>query len=292
MDVGCGGGKWLIQKAKEGWGNLYGCDPFLEQDRQYGQRVMIRNCSIHEMEGDETFDIIYMSDSFEHMTDPLEVLKSVWRLLKPDGILYMSIPTYPNIAFEKFGPHWYQLDAPRHIFLHSKKSLEWLAKASGMVVSNMVYNSNNSQFVRSYFYQHGISFFKQKEWIAQYFSKKDFEKLDKEAVVWNEKEYGDHMEVYWQKNPTVLSEGKGTKLIFQRFSGIEEKRLFPYPPIYRESDTDYICFTDNTNVYSSSWKIQMVDSLKMEDLEPYLKQYDNRWELYPEQIQMLSLIHI
>ena len=93
LDVGCGGGKWLIQKAKEGWGNLYGCDPFLEQDRQYGQRVMIRNCSIHEMEGDETFDIIHMSDSFEHMTDPLEVLKSVWRLLKPDGILYMSIPT-------------------------------------------------------------------------------------------------------------------------------------------------------------------------------------------------------
>lgn len=286
LDVGCGGGGWLIQKAMEGWGNLYGCDPFLEQDRHYGQRITIRSCSIHEMEGDGTFDIIHMSDSFEHMTDPLEVLKSVRRLLKQDGILYMSIPTYPNIAFEKFGSHWYQLDAPRHIFLHSKKSIEWLAKASGMAVSNIVYNSNSSQFVRSYFYQHGISFFEQKERIGQYFSKKDLEKFEKEAMIWNEKEYGDHMEVYWQKDPAALTTGEGKKVIFQKFSGVENRRLFPYPPIYREPDTDYICFTDNAAVYSSAWKIQMVENLKQADLEPYLKQYDNRWEFDSEQIQM------
>lgn len=201
LDVGCGGGAWLLQQAMEGWGNLYGCDPFLEQDRHYGQRVSIRSCSIHEMDGDQTFDMIRMSDSFEHMTDPLEVLKSVRRLLKPDGILYMSIPTYPNIAFEKFETHWYQLDAPRHIFLHSKKSLAWLAQVSGMMISNIRYDSNDSQFIRSYFYQHGIPFFEQNQLVSQYFSEKDIERLKNEAVIWNKKEYGDHMDVYWQKAP-------------------------------------------------------------------------------------------
>ncbi len=285
LDVGCGGGAWLLQKAMEGWGNLYGCDPFLEKDRHFGQRVTIRNCSIHEMEGDATFDIIHMSDSFEHMTDPLEVLKSVRRLLKSDGYLYMSIPTYPNIAFEQFGTHWYQLDAPRHIFLHSKKSLEWLAKASGMMVSNIHYNSNTSQFIRSYFYQHGVSFFEQEKLVSQYFREKEYKRLEKEANIWNEKEYGDHMEVYWQKNNAVSIE-TGTNVIFQKFSGTENKRLFPYPPLYREPNTDYICFTDNANVYSSDWKIEMVDSLEEADFESYLEQYENRWELEPEQIQM------
>lgn len=286
LDMGCGKGNFLLQKAKEGWGNLYGCDPFLDHDYHYGQRVTIRSCSIHEMDGDGTFDIIYMSDSFEHMTDPLEVLKSVRRLLRSDGILYMSIPTYPNIAFEKFGPHWYQLDAPRHIFLHSKKSLEWLAKASGMMISNIQYNSNSSQFIRSYFYQHGIFFYQQEELMVQYFSKKEVENLKKEAAIWNEKEYGDHMEVYWERNSVDVTIGEGTKVIFQQFSGIETKRLFPYPPIYREPDTDYICFTDNPKVYSSEWKIELVDRLEDIDIEFYLKSYSKRWELGPEQIQM------
>ena len=52
LDVGCGSGYWLVQKAREGWENLYGCDPFLDHDRHYGDRVRIRSCSIHEMEGD------------------------------------------------------------------------------------------------------------------------------------------------------------------------------------------------------------------------------------------------
>lgn len=90
--------------------------------------MTIQSCSIHEMEGEGTFDLIRMSDSFEHMTDPLEVLKSARRLLKEDGVLDMTIPTYPNIAFEQFGPYWYQIDAPRHIFLHSKESLAYLAE--------------------------------------------------------------------------------------------------------------------------------------------------------------------
>lgn len=200
LDVGCGSGWWLLNKAVEGCGNLYGCDPFLEKGRTYGDRVTIYNCSIHEMEGDGSFDEIYMQDSFEHMTDPLAVLKSARRLLTPEGILTMKIPTYPNIAFERYGTHWYQLDAPRHIFLHSKESLAWLSKESGMEIVKYQYDSNNGQFVKSFLYQQGISFHKQAGFIGQYFSQQDLEKLEEESRAWNQKEFGDHMEVLWMKN--------------------------------------------------------------------------------------------
>ena len=199
LDVGCGNGQWLLDRAKGGWGNLYGCDPFIERDCNYGSRVTIRNCSIHEMEGDGTFDLILMSDSFEHMTDPLETLQSAKRLLKKEGHLLMLIPTYPNIAFEMFGTHWYQLDAPRHIFLHSKQSLQWLSYAGGLTISKMKYDSNGLQFIRSWFYENGIPFLEQDKLMGEYFGRADIEKLEEEASVWNEKEMGDHMEVWWTK---------------------------------------------------------------------------------------------
>jgi len=285
LDVGCGGGAWLVEKAMEGWENLYGCDPFLEKSRRYGQRVTIYNCSIHEIEGDGTFDIIHMNNSFEHMADPLEVLKSVRRLLKQDGILYMDIPTYPNIAFERFGAHWYQLDAPRHIFLHSKESIEWLGKASGMTAFKFRYNSNDSQFVRSFFYQHGVPFFEQKKLLGVYFSKEDFERLKREAGIFNEREYGDHMEVYWKKS-VIPAVGEGKKVIYQKFSDQKNGYSFPYPPVYREQDTEYICFTTDESVHSSAWTVQLVEGLEQADLEPYLNKYDFKWELQPEQIQI------
>lgn len=286
LDVGCGAGAWLVKKAFDGWGNLYGCDPFLEHDRHYGSRVSIRNCSIHEVEGDGTFDVIRMSDSFEHMTDPLEVLKSARRLLKPGGTLYMTIPTYPNVAFEHFGPHWYQLDAPRHIFLHSRQSLEWLSKESGLAISGVRYNSNNNQIIRSYFYQHGISYFEQTpELVRTCFNNEDINSLQAQSESWNEEERGDHMKVYWQKNE-AFAKGNTNKVIYQRFSPKDRGLHFPYPPVYRQPDTDYICFTDNATVTSNYWDVRVVENLEEADLEVYLKAYAVRWELGAEQIQM------
>lgn len=285
LDVGCGSGAWLVQKAMEGWGNLYGCDPFLEEARTYGDRVHIFSCSIHEMEGEGTFDIIRMSDSFEHVSDPLEVLKSARRLLKEEGVLYMTIPTYPNIAFERYGPHWYQLDAPRHLFLHSKESLEWLAKNSGMFVFDRKYNSNAAQFIRSYFYQHEIPYYEQEKLLGQYFSGEEFQQLERESAAYNEKEYGDHMEVYLRKT-ALPTEKKGRKVIFQRFDRGKSRYSYPYPPVYREPHTDYICFTQDAEVHSAHWKIQRVEDLKQASLTPYLEGYEIRLELKQEQIQM------
>lgn len=199
LDVGCGGGYWLLTKAVEGCGNLYGCDPFLEKGRIYGDRVTIMNCSIHEIEGDGSFDEIHMGDSFGNMPDPLAALQSVHRLLKPGGTLSMSTPIYPNIAFERYGTYWYQLDAPRNLFLHSKASLAVLSGQSGLKIMEIRYNSNNGQFVKSYLYQQGISYRNLSRFTAEYFSAKDLEKLEAEAGEWNEKGYGDHVEIRWEK---------------------------------------------------------------------------------------------
>ncbi len=200
LDVGCGTGVWLVSLADAGYGNLFGCDPFIERDIHYGDRVHIRKCTIHEMEGEGTFDRIRMGDSFEHMTDPEEALKSAAKLLKDDGVIEMAIPTYPNVAFELFGPHWYQLDAPRHIFLHSRKSLEYLADKAGLEVAAYQYNSNFGQMVRSFFYEHGVPFNDiTAELVNRFFDQKNIDEFEAKAKECNETGYGDHMNVVFRK---------------------------------------------------------------------------------------------
>lgn len=195
LDVGCGAGTWLCMLAKAGHVNLCGCDPFIEKDLEYENGVKIYKKTIHEMEGE--FDVIFLKDSFEHVTDPHEVMESIKRLLAPGGTARIRLPVFPNVAFDVFKEHWYQIDAPRHICLHSKKSLAYLAEGHGLKIVGKEYDSNNSQFIRSFLYMNGIPWEEQtEETFSQYFTIDDLKKLDEQADTVNEKEYGDHAMFY------------------------------------------------------------------------------------------------
>lgn len=195
LDVGCGSGAYLCKLAAAGAGELYGCDPFIEKDIFYENGVKIYKKTIHEMQGE--FDYIFMMDSFEHMTDPHEVMDSLGRLLAPKGVVRIEIPVFPNIAFDMFGVNWYQLDAPRHIFLHGKKSMEYLAEKHNFVIVNSEWNSNNSQIVRSFLYSKDVCFNDQtQEALVKYFSQADLDSITKQCDMANQNEYGDHAVFY------------------------------------------------------------------------------------------------
>lgn len=194
LDVGCGAGLQLCAMAANGITAPTGCDPFIEKDIEYENGVKIFKKSIHEMDGE--FDIIMLSDSFEHMSDPHEVFESLKRLLAPKGAVRMTLPVYPNFAFDIYRENWYQLDAPRHIILHSPRSLELLAKQHGLKLANFICDSNNSAILRSYLYKKGITFYKQKpEEIGKYFTKSELVDIERKTADANKKAHGDHATV-------------------------------------------------------------------------------------------------
>lgn len=196
LDVGCGSGAFLCGLAKLGFCDLTGCDPFIEKDIAYRNGVRVYKRTIHEMEGQ--YDWIYFNDSFEHVTDPHEVMASIKRLLSPKGVARIRLPVYPNIAYDMFGANWYQLDAPRHIFLHSMASLAYLAKECDLMIAKREYDSNLAQIVRSFLYSRDIPFFEQnEEVIKQYFSSEDIREIEKSCEIANQKEYGDHATFYF-----------------------------------------------------------------------------------------------
>jgi hypothetical protein len=52
--------------------------------------------------------------------------------------------------------HWAAWDAPRHLYLHTVKSLHLAASAAGFEVAEVTYDSTKSQFVGSELYLRGI----------------------------------------------------------------------------------------------------------------------------------------
>ncbi len=193
LDVGCGTGGYLLEMAEEGYGNLYGCDPYIEGDIRYGDRIFIKKGTIDKMEG--VFDRIRFGDCFEHIENPLETLRCVKRKLKPEGVCQMTMPVFPNAAFDTFGINWYQLDAPRHICLYSEEGMKYLCDKCGLMVERVEYNSNLYQFIVSYCYELGISlkeFEIERNYILGQLGEEmvEYFKMASERV--NKKKYGDH----------------------------------------------------------------------------------------------------
>jgi SAM-dependent methyltransferase len=144
LDVGCGSGAALLFLNELGFGNLCGVDPFIPKDIEYSSGVRILKKSIHDLR--QTFDIVTFQHSFEHMPDPQEILRSVHRVLADDGLCVIRIPVSDSYAWEHYGVDWVQLDAPRHLFIHSVDSMKALADQTGLEVVKVVWDSDEFQF--------------------------------------------------------------------------------------------------------------------------------------------------
>src|SRR5262249_53998185 len=79
----------------------------------------------------DTFDVITMWQSLEHVHAPLDVLREAHRLLAPAGKLIVAVPNIDSLAFRWFGQAWYGLDLPRHLIHFSPWTLRLMLHRAG-----------------------------------------------------------------------------------------------------------------------------------------------------------------
>ncbi len=154
LDIGCGAGKLLHELQGDGFTNLRGVDPYIEKDIIDEKGLTIWKKSLAEV--DQQFDFVMINHAFEHMPDPLDALRNVQRLLKPKHHALVRIPVASCYAWKKYGVDWVQLDAPRHLFLHTPESMKILAEKAGLEIADIFYDSSSIQFWGSEKYQRGI----------------------------------------------------------------------------------------------------------------------------------------
>lgn len=154
LDVGCGAGYLLLTMRSQGFRRLEGIDPFIPEDIHYPGGVTVHKRHLHEMEG--SYDFLVMHHAFEHVPGPRETLAHLHRLLRRGKYALIRIPVVPNHAWQTYGVDWVQLDAPRHLHLHSVKSMRGLAEEAGFRIDQVAYDSTSMQFSGSERYRRGI----------------------------------------------------------------------------------------------------------------------------------------
>ena len=124
LDVGCGSG-YMLKIAKEmGW-DVTGLeiDPLaVKAAREKGLNVI---------QGDyrkldqflNIYDCIICSHVLEHVHHPLMLLKLLVKALRPQGVLFLSLPNAHSHVRERFGENWRGIEAPRHVAIPTVKKI-------------------------------------------------------------------------------------------------------------------------------------------------------------------------
>lgn len=203
LDVGCGNGRFLCNLYRAGFNALTGVDPFVESEIATSDTFKILKQDIFALSG--KFDSISFNHSFEHLQQQRTVLNKARTLLADDGIISVAIPV-TGFAWRKYGVNWVQLDAPRHFYIHSRKSIHILAHLSGLKVVDTIYNSGEFQFWGSEQYLKGIPLTAENScWVKRetsIFSSSQMEEYCKLAQELNHRSDGDQA-IFIMKNASA-----------------------------------------------------------------------------------------
>ncbi len=197
LDVGSGSGALLLDLASAGYTDLTGADPFIAHDVRYPNGVRILKKTAAELT--ETFDVIMLHHAFEHVADPDRTLRTIAQRLAPDGACLIRIPTSASWAWEHYREHWVQLDAPRHFFIHSRRSMALLAERAGLALVDVVFDSTDFQFAGSELYQRNRSLAD----LHSSYSKAQTREFRRRAAALNREERGDQAAFYFRRRANM-----------------------------------------------------------------------------------------
>jgi SAM-dependent methyltransferase len=139
LDVGCGRGDALVALRDRGW-QVRGVDfdpDSVAVARARGLPVDIGSLPSQGY-ADESFDVVTMSHSLEHLPDPAGVLSEVRRILRPGGRLVVVTPNAASWLHQRYGADWQPLEPPRHLQIFTPHALSDLARRAGLVEIEVV----------------------------------------------------------------------------------------------------------------------------------------------------------
>ena len=128
IDFGCGLGHETVEMARRGAARVIGIDieeRYLEAARHYARQHLGERhediCSFSRV-AEEPVDVIVALDSFEHFDDPLAILHTMYKMLKPGGAVLASFgPTW----YHPYGGHLFSVFPWAHLVFSEEVLMRW-----------------------------------------------------------------------------------------------------------------------------------------------------------------------
>jgi 2-polyprenyl-3-methyl-5-hydroxy-6-metoxy-1,4-benzoquinol methylase len=135
LDIGCGFGETLGYHASRGC-EVYGVEADENIRRvaeKFGFKVQVGLFDPDKYESN-FFDYVTMDQVIEHVTDPLETMRGIAKVLKSGGTAILSTPNASGWGARLFGRRWINWHAPYHIQHFSPSSMHIAAQQAGLSV--------------------------------------------------------------------------------------------------------------------------------------------------------------
>ena len=134
LDFACAAGYFFEQAQKRGW-DAHGCDVGVWAGRAAAVRGL-KNMHIGELDSlgfpDESFDVVYAAQVFEHLLNPLQDLKALLRVLKPGGLLYIDVPNYRTLPIMLGRDDFMLNEPPQHINYFTPTTMRRMLQDAGL----------------------------------------------------------------------------------------------------------------------------------------------------------------
>jgi SAM-dependent methyltransferase len=144
LDVGSGRGDLGVVLSENGW-QVTGLEPSLDACAAARSRGVRSECGT--LTGtpdlvDTGFDAVVFQHSLEHVAEPAEDLAVAHQLLRPGGLLIVSLPNFASTQPRRFGADWFHLDLPRHRTHFTPQGLARLLTRKGFDVAHITTSSS------------------------------------------------------------------------------------------------------------------------------------------------------
>ncbi len=131
LDIGCNEGRGL---------QFYRHNGFMAEGLELNeiaagiarsQGFAVHTQTLDEFRPVDAYDVAVLSNVLEHVSDPIDMLRNVKRILKPGGQIWISCPNNRSWLRSVFGRYWINWHVPFHLFHFSAQSLRTVLHDAG-----------------------------------------------------------------------------------------------------------------------------------------------------------------
>jgi len=105
LDIGCGYDALITQKIRREFKKVYLADFALNPILNTEKNVIVLEGSLDatlKKLSDKSVDIIIANNVLEHLENPLQILKECRRIVHPEGLVYINVPSWKGKFFLEF----------------------------------------------------------------------------------------------------------------------------------------------------------------------------------------------